>query len=446
MALSDIVSVTVTAQTKTVSRAGFGVPMVLAYHTANLDRYKIYTKAGFPSNMTADGHTSDDVAYKMVQAVFSQTPSPSRCVVGRRDNAWTQTVEFVPTPVAEDYVHSLTITAGDGTTATVTVTEGASSSVAALCAAFETAINATALAVTATDGTTECEIAADVAGVQFSFTGLTPSIAMEDTTPDAGVAADFAAVLAAYSDFYGVALDSQSKAENIALAASIESQKMIFVATGFSASNGDSGSTTDEAYSFSNGSRSRSAFLFHQDTHEHAGAAWLGRCLPTDPGSITWAFKTLGGVSADSLSPTFETAIATKRGSTYTNVGGVNVTYEGKTGTSFLDIIRTTDWIEARVKESVFSGLVNAEKIPFTDKGGAILQGLILAPLNQGAREDDSGPFVGSDPALAPYCIVPLVADILAADKAARQFTGIQFGATLTGAVHSTTIQGTLSL
>ena len=441
--IGTIVNVTVTATTKTVSRAGFGTPMVLSYHNAWGDRYKIYTKSAFPTNMTSDGFTVNDIAYQQVQAIFSQNPSPSFVVVGRRDNSWTQGVEFIPTPVAQGYVHSITVTGNDGSTETYTVTEGASSTVALLCTSFQAAIAAGALAITATDNTTHVSVAADVAGDLWSYTNLTPSIEITDVTTDGGVAADFAAVLAEYDDFYGVCLDSQAPAENQALAAAVEAQKMIFSASEFSHDNGDSGSTTDTAYVISNNAYDRSFITFCQDAHAHAGAAWLGRCLPTDPGSITWAFKTLAGVPAGTPNATFETALLAKRGNSYRNTGGVNITYEGTTGSSFIDITRTKDWAEARVKEAVFGGLVNADKIPFTDNGGSVIKGLILGALEQGVKPDDSGAFAREP---APYCIVPRVADISAADKTARNFTGIEWGATLSGAVHKVTLRGTLSI
>lgn len=441
--LSSIVSVTVTANTKTVARAGFGVPMVLSYHTANLARYKIYTKSGYPSNMTDDGFTTADTAYQAVGAIFAQSPSPERVVVGRRDNAFTQGIEFIPTPVAENYVHSLTITEPDGTTETYTVTEGAGSTVAALVTAFQAAIAAGALGVTAVDNTTHCTVNTDVAGEVMSYTDLTPSISIEDVTADGGVAADFASVLAEYTDFYGVYLDSQARDENIALASAVASQKMLHIASGFSYSNGDSGSTDSEAYAFQNSALERSAFLWCQDAHSHAGAAWLGRCLPSQPGFINWAHKTLTGVSAGIPSTTFETNLLAFNGNSYTSVASNNITFEGKTGSSFLDIVRVKDWAEARVKESVFSGLVNADKIPYTATGGAIIKGLVLSALLPGVREDDSGAFT-ADP--APYCIVPNIEDIPTADKTARNFTGIEWGATLSGAVNTVTIRGTLSL
>jgi hypothetical protein len=444
-ALSSIVNVTVTANTKTVARAGFGVPMVLSYHTRWLDRYRIYTKSGYPTNMTDDNFTTSDTAYQAVGAIFAQEISPERVVVGRRANAFTQTIQFIPTPVAQNYVHSLTITNPAGASETFTVTEGASSTVAALCTAFTSAINGGTVVttVTATDATTHVSVAADVAGELFAYTAPTTSLSIEDVTADGGVVADFAAVLAEYSDFYGVYLDSQARDENIALAASVANQKMIQIASGFSASNGDSGSTDSEAYAFQNSAYERSAFLFNQDAHAHAGAAWFGRCLPSQPGFITWAHKTLVGVPADTLSTTFETNLLAFDGNSYTTVAAVNITFEGTTGSSYLDIVRTKDWAEARVKESVFGALVNSDKIPFTDKGGALLKGKILNALRAGVRDDDSGAFT-ADP--APYCIVPKVADILAADKAARNFTGIEWGATLTGAAHTVTIKGTLSL
>ena len=441
--IGTIVNVTVTAQTKTVSRAGFGVPMILAYHTRWLDAYRIYTKSGFPSNMTDDGFVVSDPAYIAVLKLFSQSPSPTSVVLGRRLAAFTQTIEFIPTPVAENFIHKITIINSAGVSEDFTVTEGAGSTVALLCTAWETEINGGAQAVTATDGVTDVSVAADVAGAMFGYTDPTPSLDITDVTADAGIATDFTAVLAEYTDFYGVAIDSGAPAENQALAVAVEAQRMIFIAQEFDHDNGDGASTTDTAYVLKNSAYDRSAMIWAENALDFAGAAWLGACLPYDPGNITWAFKTLAGVGAGLPSATFETALLAKNGNSYQSTGGVNITYEGKTGDSYLDVTRTKDWAEARVKESVFGGLVNAPKIPFTNQGGSVIKGLVLAPLNQGVKPDDSGAFA-ADP--APYCIVPKVATILAADKTARNFTGIEWGATLSGAVHTVTIRGTLAV
>lgn len=61
----------------------------------------------------------------------------------------------------------------------------------------------------------------------------------------------------------------------------------------------------------------------------------------------------------------------------YSEVGGVNITQEGKVASGeWIDIIIGTDWLEARLRESVYSALVNNRKIPYDDTGIAMIEDL----------------------------------------------------------------------
>ena len=59
MSLTDIVDVTITAQTAAPSRVGFGVPLVMAYHTHFVERVRNYTGL---AGMIADGFTATEDA------------------------------------------------------------------------------------------------------------------------------------------------------------------------------------------------------------------------------------------------------------------------------------------------------------------------------------------------------------------------------------------------
>ena len=93
---SDIVSVSISRQTTTVDRAGFGVPLILSYHTNFAGRTKEYSASTALTSMIADGFATTDPAYLMMNSIVSQNPRPPIIKVGRLANAATHVVECTP--------------------------------------------------------------------------------------------------------------------------------------------------------------------------------------------------------------------------------------------------------------------------------------------------------------------------------------------------------------
>jgi hypothetical protein len=168
--------------------------------------------------------------------------------------------------------------------------------------------------------------------------------------------------------------------------------------------------------------------------------AWMGGQLPKDPGSITWWGKTLTGITPDVLTTTAVTNIKGKNCNIYETIGGVNIVHEGVVPSGeFIDIIRGVDWIQARISENVFSLMVNADKIPFTDPGVEMIKSEIQAVLEDAV---DRGILVANTITIT----APKVADVSSVDKANRFLPDVIFGATLAGAIHKVKIDGKLSV
>lgn len=187
--------------------------------------------------------------------------------------------------------------------------------------------------------------------------------------------------------------------------------------------------------------RERTAVIYHAAAKEteFAQAAWVGKCLPFDPGAVTWAFKTLSGVSADSLTTDQLTKLSDNNINRYTTTAGVGVTEDGKVASGeYIDVIIGIDWLKAQLSEEVFSALASAGKIPFDDSGIAIVEGLVRAVLNRAVTAGvlQSGFEVS----------VPKYADISQADKQSRTLPNVTFTATIEGAIHKTRISGVVSL
>lgn len=186
----------------------------------------------------------------------------------------------------------------------------------------------------------------------------------------------------------------------------------------------------------------RSFVMYHQDAiFDYPEAAWFGAVLPLEPGSETWKFKQLNGISYSNLTTTQSLNALNKKANTYEFVAGVGITANGTVAQGeYIDIIRGIDWLTARIQEFVFRVLVTNPKVPYTDAGIAAIQAEVLRVLQLGVAND----FIAQDPPAT--CTVPKAADVPPADKAARILRNVKFSATLAGAIHAVVIRGTVSV
>jgi hypothetical protein len=176
--------------------------------------------------------------------------------------------------------------------------------------------------------------------------------------------------------------------------------------------------------------------------NNHIPSAHVGLMAPKNPGSATWKFKNLSGIGADELNDTDRTNLRDKNVNFYEEVAGVSIiSSEGVVASGeYIDIMRGTDWIQARIEESVYQTLIDNEKVPYTDKGISAIQNKIEGVLEDAITQG----ILTSDP--APQVIVPLAAEVDKADKGIRLLDGIEFTGFYAGAVHKVRMSGTLSI
>ncbi len=445
MPISDIISVSITAETQSVSRQGFGTPLIAAYHTHNVDRVRTYASL---QEMTDDGFTAAEGAYLAARAIFSQNPKVKRVKVGRRALAHTQTVILTPNSNTDGIVYTVVISLGGGVEQTASYTV-ATDTLPEVCDGIVAAINALtgdlASLVASTVGST-VQVVAGAAGNLYSYKPAATggaTLKFRDSTADPGIATDLAAIINVDDDWYCLVLDSNSEAEINAAAADIETRRKIFVANSADSLIKDSVTTTDVASDLEGNDYARTALLFSEEEGNlsYAGAAWAGKMLPTDPGKATWAFKSLAGITADDLTSSETSAIDGKTANHYTTIGGVNITRKGYSASGeFIDVTIFVDWLTARIEERLYAILVNRPKLPYTDASVDLVKAEVLAQLQQGIEVGG----LASDP--APLVDAPLVADVDDADKADRLLPDVTFQATLAGAIHAITVTGNLSV
>lgn len=434
MALSDIVNVTITTLTTAPTRVGFGTPLVMAFHTVFPERFRIYTST---TAMISDGFTSTDAAVRAVGAILSQNPKVNQVIVGRAANAPTQTIVATVASVENLRLYEVTI---NGVTFDFTSDSDATN--LEIAAGLVSAISLGAEPVTATDNVDGTfDLVADVAGDLFTLEMDRLLLTQDNQTVDPGIVPDIQAVQAVNDDWYSLHLTSLSAAEIGAAAIYIETQIKLMVVSSAddeipTSGSGDIGTTLKTA------GFARTALMYHPKAMtQYAGAAWAGKNLPQDPGSITWKFKTLAAVDSVSLTPTEVSNLEGKNVNHYTVVAGIAITQQGiSSSAEFIDVTRGVDFIRARLQEFIFARLANAGKVPFTDRGVAIIEAEVRAVMELAIGNQ----ILASDP--APVITVPLVADVPFTDRAARLLPDVDFTATLAGAIHSVEVNGVISV
>lgn len=442
MSLSSIVNLSITRDTKAISQAGFGKLLILGCHTVFPERAREYSD---PSAMLDDGFTTSHPIYKKALIHFSQEPHPPTFVVGRRANLPTWKVKLTPKNVVEGFKYEFNVMSPTGTTTAISTTNGASTSVAAICAQLQTPLNAIS-GLTAVDNGTDVEVTADTAGAVWLLTGIIGHrhLGIEVTHTAPNIAADLAAVREDSDDWYGWCLDTNSEAEILAAAAANEAIRRIFFAV--TPDNGvpDSSDTGCIASQLVAAAYDRTVLTYYGKASDGMlDAGWPGRCFPTGPGRITWAYKAVKGVAVDNLTDGEIINIHNKNCATHTEQAGVNVMQQGKVASGeWIDVIRLVDLIYARIQETLFGALVNNDKIPYTQAGiNQVYAGIDSVLSAETASE--ANPLGG----LSSYTIsVPAIAGVPSADKIARALKNVTFQAYLSGAIHTMVINGRVSV
>jgi hypothetical protein len=559
MALSDIVDVRITRVSSAVTQQGFSTPLILAYHLRQLgDRVRAYTSL---DEMTAEGFTPDDAAHKIASAIWSQ-PNPPRTVkVGRRANAFTQSIRLTPTaPVASNAVYALEI---DGQTVTYTsdadatateIAEGLADAinedvgatpVPGLADANAIASGASALTLQTLSGaslngvlgyrplspprrlqlvlnaeadwlaTTATVTGKDSAGNTITETFAIPaggdetllgtklfarvtsvaipmqdgtagtftlgvrapmtatagsgplagtltlagvaghvhavevtrgSITIEDLTTNPGLAADITAVRAEDDDWYGLLLDSNSRAELLAVAAIVEPLDPRKILLGQSADDGciNPDSITDVGYLTKDLGYFRTHVSYHPGSigKYFIAAALVGNAMAYDPGSVTWVHRELVGIPDWAPTSAERTALLGKNMGSVETVAGRKITFGGKVaGGEWIDIIHGLDWLHARTGERIFGVFVAAQdaKIGFTDKGIERIHAELRAQLT----EAEGAPYNLLNPGWSTA--VPRAAALTSQQRATRTLPGVTWAGTVQGAIHAVQIRGTVA-
>ncbi len=428
---AKIITLNITRQTKSVSRAGFGTLMLMSMHKIYNERVRAYIAT---DDMLTDGFDSTDPEYLAAVAFLSANPNTGTILIGRQQA--DQAVVTVAA-VENDTVYSVII---NGTTFDITSDSDATN--LEIIAALKTDIDAGAEPVTVVDNVDgTMDIDPDVAGTAFTITVIGTDLTITKPFTESETVLDaYTAIKAENSDFYGVCMTSRVQADVESIAAQILTEDRLF-----GTATSDAGTiavTTTDVGAVLNAANNEEAWVLYSATQSSfPDVAWMSRQLAKDPGSSTWKFKTLIGQTTDNLTATQSTNATNKKVNTYETVGGIDMTLEGTVASGeFIDIIRGIHWLKARMVERIFTHLVNLEKIAGDDGGIAVIEGDVKAQLSDGV----SVGLLTSDPAFV--VTVPLASERSDADKLIRTLNDVKFTAYLQGAIHFVQIDGIVAV
>jgi len=441
--IESVVEVIITRQTKFPSRIGFGTPIVMDINAVQVNKIDVFSSV---QALLDFGFGSASQAVLAATAIFAQSPSPTQIKVGKREANVVQVDTVSIDNILDNTTYTVTINGvafpflSDGSAIDTEIRDG-----------LIAAINGGAEPVTAAPAASNTlTLTSDVAGDGFS-TVVDANMSVVATTPNVGIATELAAMRAVDDDFYFVLSTSRTEQDILALAAFVETLFKIHFFDTDQADSKDLPAATDttsilgqiKAKNFD-----RTSSMWHNTPDEYAAAAWVGKNAPKDPGAVNWKFKDANGVAASGVTETEDLNITGdkdgkngKNANLYDKIGSEAVFYQGVVASGeFIDIIRGTDFISARMKESVFAMFLREDKVPY-DNGGiqqvvAEMDAVLELAKGQGILTRDQ-----------PTTITfPKIEDVPVAERALRFLDGVEFDGFYAGAINRTRIRGFLSV
>ncbi len=394
-----------------------------------------------------------DPAYYMLSTIFSQTPSPTSAKLIRGSSAVTQSCTFTvndaggaTTVTGDEYGYQVVCT--DGVVVDMYHTATAGQTPTQVATAIAALTDPTG--VTTTSSLAVVTSATNTAGKIAYYQGVKGGVFIDNTPAASNNATDLNNALGVDTDWYGLAGEHQDRLNIASLASWAETNKKLHAystcdSNAKTASSGIGNTMKAAAYNYTVGQWGGTSV-------NYGGLALLAQRLTADPGTDTWAYKTLAGVTVDSLTATEITALGTEtangnRLNYYIAIAGTNNTRFGICASGmYADIRRGIDALAAEIQIAVFQVLRTSPKLPFDPAGIAIVGGAVRAALARfTATSTQPAALLRGDPGYAPQVFLPDISTISSADRGNRYLDGVRFTAYAQNAIQVVAISGAVN-
>jgi hypothetical protein len=447
MDISNIVSVTVSRETQTVSQTGFGVINILGPNVNLSTRLTRYSSLSSLATVLHGGVLAPE--YLAAQAIFSQSPKVSE--IALTGQVGTKTI----TDSAGTYTAGSIVVTVNGTVITQTYDTDKNTTLTALAAAIA-ALSTVASAVY-NSGVHTIVITPETGvllSISVTLTGITGTMTMTITATATESAIDALTAVRLYDDdWYGLIATTRDATTQGLIAAWTEANSKVFACASANANIvnvAPLSDTTSLAAVLKAAAYDRTICMYDAlAATTYPEAAVLGKVFPLHPGSYALMFKTLVGVTRSLLSETQSYNARQKNCLVYETIGGVNILQEGKMASGeYFDVIVFIDWLVARIKEAAFANFVKQGKVSFDEDGILSCRNAIEPPFEEGLSYSGISPFAYDSDGVqigGYFFTVPKLADISAIDKAARTLNGLKATAFLAGAIQKMTLDLTIT-
>lgn len=183
--------------------------------------------------------------------------------------------------------------------------------------------------------------------------------------------------------------------------------------------------------------------------NQYAALAWMAKCFGYEPGTETWNLKELSSIVPSTLNKEQKKKLEEDHINLFLRYAGANVMIGGyMLSGEWIDVIRFRDWLKAEMQNRVFQALKTNRKIPFTDHGIGLIEGIMEGTLKDAQDIGGIAPteYDKDDNEIPGFQVfVPKAADLTEAEKKARKLTGCKYTARLAGAIHAVEIEGFLT-
>lgn len=437
--------------TAIVSRQGFGTILFVGKHNYFADRVRSYTST---KSMSEDGIPATHPVYKAALGAFSQTPSPTKILIGRQTVDSVISLSEVPV-VGKDYAITLsvqgfskTFNAQAATTSQVDVLETIAAAIT-LDGDFNTAVTAIQT------GTGESAILTISASSTAWFTVGNLLNTVETFGTSAETAAEVVAAIEAEDDsWYYITAQEKSPTFVKEMATEIEAKLKVYAVSLDELTVFDP-VQTGTALELKDENLFRTYYIYHQEAKTtFPEVARVAEAAFAVTGSISYGNRRVAAVpvslnaAGKPLTSTQQNKLKLVNSDFFARVGNdassdpiIGVVGKVASG-EWLDNIVGRDNMQVDIEADFNTFLVNQKngKVAFNNKGINQVKNILSSTLTQYTPEGAHN-FIENDFEI----IVVDESDVPVADKAERTFRQISFKATLTNAIHMVEITGTLS-
>lgn len=419
-------SITINGLTHTFTASGSTVPLITAGLTALINTTGV--DLGALTLTFNDNGTSNDTIVRSTGSWLADGVGEGMTITpaGTVSNNSTFTIESV-------------------TATTLTLVPAASVTQEGPVATSATVISVAAL-VTATDSNPDVDIAADTAGVAFTYSSSSTGSPITETvtTANVGVASELAAVYAANSDWFGFVLDNRDAGDILEAAKNFaEPYKRLFFAQSNDADIITS-AITDIGSEIQRRSLQWTHVKYYSDDAENFDIGHLAGFLANDFDSVapTASFNTVEGIPTEELGTTIQNYLVAKNVGFYTTLKGIGATSISQVGAGYdVEHVVTAAWAEARMSENIAQLFLNVSnsgsRIQYNDQGFQQVASVVNEVLIRG---EEIGHFNVDTSELD----VPLRSEVTTSDEA-NGILRMSFGTQYSGLVKQVVLIGTVS-